>query len=74
MMRRRLALGVEQASPVQWLCPHSTGPAFESWPGACCCVPPSPAPSQPVSCHVFSCSVKKKSQKPQKIQNKKQIL
>ena len=35
---RRLGHWVERASHVQRLCPRGSGPGFQSWPGALCCV------------------------------------
>ena len=48
----RLAQLVEQASHVQRLCPHCSGPGFDAGPGdhLMCVTPPL---SHPVSCHLL---------------------
>ena len=58
---RRLAKLLERASHVQRLWPCCIGPKVESRPGALCCI--LLPLSHPVSYHVFSCSINKRSQK-----------
>ena len=68
----RLAQWVEWASHAQRLCPRCSGPGFEPWPGALCCV------SLPLALNLFpvisfSCSFNK-AWKPKNIYFKKECL